>query len=92
MRAIIKKWTNSRFCCDERGGNGFILSEGRFRLDTRKKFFTMRMVKHQNRLPGCGGCPVPCGMHDRLDRAFSEQPDLALNILVCCRGVGLDDL
>ncbi|KFQ50156.1 hypothetical protein N334_03511, partial [Pelecanus crispus] len=27
------------------------LKEGRFRLDIRKKFFTMRVVKHRNRLP-----------------------------------------
>jgi len=53
--------------------NGFKLEEGQFRLEVRKKFFTVKVVRHWNSLPSeTVDAPSLKALKARLDGALSN--------------------
>jgi len=77
-----------RLCSDRTGGNGCKLKEGIFRLDIRKKFFTMGVVKQWNRFPTeAVDAPLPGSVQGQTGWS-SEQPGLMEDVPAHGRGVG----
>jgi len=72
----------SRACSDRTGGNSFKLKEGRFRLDIRQNFFTMRVVKQWHRLPReVVDAPSLETFKVRLDKALSNLVQWQMSLL-----------
>ena len=66
--------------------NGFKLKEGRFRLDIRKNFFTVRMVKHWHRLPReLVDAPTLETFKVRLDGDLSNLMQLKMSLSIAGR-------
>ena len=83
----------NRVCCERTRENGFRLKEERFRLNIRKSFFfysksgeTLEQVTQKG-----GGCPIPGDIRGQ-DGWGSEHPDLAVDVPVHRRGLGLYDI
>ena len=70
------EWLFTMVGSDRTRGSDFKLRQGRFRLNTRRKFSTQRVVTHWNRLP-----------KEVVDapslEAFKARLDVALGSLVC---------
>ena len=61
-------------------GNGSELRQGRFRLGMRRHFFTQRVVKPWNRLPGeVVGAPSLSGFKRHLDNALNNTLQLLVS-------------
>ena len=72
-----------RDCCDRTRSNGFKLTEGRFRLDIRKKIFALRVTKPGHKFPReVVGAPSLEMFQGRLDVALGNLIQLKMSLLM----------
>lgn len=82
----------SRVCYNRKRKNCFKRKVQRFRLDVRKKFFFNRGSKALEQVSKRGGgCLAPADIQCQVGWG-SDQPDVAIDVPVYCRGVGLHHL
>jgi len=95
LKGVYKKYGDklfSRVCCDRTRGNGFKLNEGSFRLGRRKKFFTLKVLRHWHRLPReAVAAPSLAVFKARLDAALSNLVWWKVSLLMA-GGMERDDL
>lgn len=85
-------WGESAQYADRTRRNGFKPKESRWRLDVKKKFFMVRVVKFFNRLPrGVLNVPYPETFRTGLDRVLSNKIKLKMSQLTS-GGLDLNDL